>query len=185
MGQHAVCGLLRTAFGHRRQYEYGVNANLKSWPTRAWRGPAGAAMLAGVARAELMAYEVDDGRWPLVIVRATAAVNDDSALDGMYRALEAQLSKGLRFVVLLDVRGGTSSPARRRRLLAWAERNTSPLGRSLTALAAVVGNGIERGFVTAVLWSRSPPFPVRVFSDPAEAQAWLMREFEERGAQSP
>ena len=134
---------------------------------------------------ERLAYAVDDTHWPLVAARATEFVNDMSALDASYRRLELILAREQEFVLLFDMRGGASSSARRRKLLEWAERNGSALKRSIVASAVVVGSNVERGFVTAVLWVREPPWPMRVFTDSAETEQWLLAEFARLTAAKP
>jgi hypothetical protein len=129
-----------------------------------------------VGSTEQLAYLVDDRRLPLVALRATAAVDDPAALDATYRALEQVLARRQRFLMLFDLRGASSSPSRRRRLLEWGLRHEPELRAYLGASALVVGNGLERGFVTAMLWLHPVPWPMRVFSSVAEAEAWLLRE---------
>ena len=128
---------------------------------------------------EQLAYVVDEARWPLVVLRATAAVDDPDALNASYRALERVLAKQRRFLMLFDLRGASSSPSRRRRLLDWGLRHEQALRAYLGASGLVVGNGFERGFVTAMLWLQPVPWPMRVFSSLQEAEAWLMQEHAE------
>jgi hypothetical protein len=128
---------------------------------------------------EQLAYLVDDRRLPLLVLRATSAVDDPDALDATYRALEQVLAKRQRFLMLFDLRGASSSPGRRRRLLDWGLRHQQELRAYLGASALVVGNGFERGFVTAMMWLHPVPWPMRVFSSVAEAEAWLLREHAE------
>jgi hypothetical protein len=124
---------------------------------------------------ERMAYAIDDARWPLVVARATKH-SDAAALEASYRTLEAILDRKQQFVLLFDVRGATSSSSRRRNLLSWCERHADALTRYLAVGAIVAASSIERGFVTASLWLRSPPWPMRVFADPDAAETWLLSE---------
>jgi hypothetical protein len=129
-----------------------------------------------VRSTEQLAYLVDDTRLPLLALRPTAAVDDPAALDGTYRALEQVLAKRRRILMLFDLRGASSSPGRRRRLLDWGLRHEPELRAHVGACALVVSNGIERGFVTAMLWLHPVPWPMRVFSSVGEAEAWLLRD---------
>jgi len=137
-----------------------------------------------VASPEQLAYVVDDSRWPLLIVRPTSAVDDPDALDASYRALERVLAKRSRMLMLFDLRGASSSPSRRRRLLDWGLRHEAELRAYLGANALVVGNSLERGFVTAMLWLHPVPWPMRVFSSLEEAESWLLREHAEPDVQA-
>ena len=126
---------------------------------------------------EQPAYVVDDGRWPVVSIRPTAAVDDVAALDATYRAVERVLDRAGRFVLLFDLRGARSSPSRRRRLLDWGLQRKAKIEACIGATAVVVGTGFERGFVTAMLWLHPLPWPIRVFSSPADAEAWLREQY--------
>jgi hypothetical protein len=130
------------------------------------------------------AYTVDTARWPLVVVTPTAAVKDPAALEPTYVKLEAALARQEPFVVMLDMRGGASDPARRKRFTAWVERNDGNIRRYVLANAVIVGSAIERGFVTATTWVLGNPYVVKVFSDARSAEAWLSDVLERHAGQS-
>jgi hypothetical protein len=123
-----------------------------------------------------MAYHVDSSRFPFVSARATALVNDDSALDASYDALDALLAREISLVALFDLRGGASSARRRQRLSEWQRERSALLRRLVLAMAVVVHSQLERGFVTAALWLFTPPFPLRVFTSTDEAETWLLAQ---------
>lgn len=127
--------------------------------------------------AERMGYDIDDSRWPLLVARATEHLSDPAAADASYRALELILQREQRFMLVFDMRGASSSPTRRRKFLEWGERHADVLTRLLVAGAIVAVSSIERGFVTASLWLRTPPFPMRVFAEPNAAEAWLLANY--------
>jgi hypothetical protein len=131
-----------------------------------------------------MAYAILDARWPLVSARATEFIDDPDALDPSYRALEAILARQQHFVLLYDVRGASSTAARRRRLFAWCDEHADALTHLILAGAVVASSSVERGFVTAGLWVRSPPWPMRVFADSPEAEAWLLAQYARRSGSS-
>ncbi|HET6332125.1 MAG TPA: hypothetical protein VFG30_02885 [Polyangiales bacterium] len=126
---------------------------------------------------ERMGYEIDDSRWPLVVSRATEYLNDPAATEASYRKLESILQRDQRFMLVFDMRGASSTPARRHKFRDWCQRHEDPLTRLLVAGAIVAASSIERGFVTASLWISTPPWPMRVFSDSSEAEAWLLSNF--------
>lgn len=120
-----------------------------------------------------MAYAIDDSRWPLVVAQVTEFVLEPRALEASYRKLEEILARQQPFLLVFDMRGASSSSSRRRKLLEWCEKNEDALTRYLVAGAVVAASSVEQGFVTAALWIRSPPWPMRVFADPGDAEAWL------------
>jgi hypothetical protein len=126
---------------------------------------------------EPMGYEIDDTRWPLVVARATKHLGDAAATDASYRKLEGILKREQRFLLVFDMRGASSTPSRRRRFMDWSQRNADPLTRLLVAGAIVAASSIERGFVTAALWVRTPPWPMRVFAESSDAEAWLLSNY--------
>jgi hypothetical protein len=135
--------------------------------------------------AERMGYDIDDSRWPLLVARATQYLSDPAALDASYRKLESLLQREQRFLLVFDMRGASSSSSRRRRFLEWGETHADALTRLLVASAIVAASSIERGFVTAALWVRTPAFPMRVFASSAEAEAWLLSNYAHLTASIP
>jgi hypothetical protein len=126
---------------------------------------------------ERMGYAIDDTRWPLVVARATEHLSDPVAADASYRKLETILMREERFLLVFDMRGASSTPSRRRMFLDWCQRHADSLTRLLVAAAIVAGSSVERGFVTASLWVRTPPWPMRVFAESSEAETWLLSNF--------
>ena len=122
-----------------------------------------------------MAYAVDDTRWPLVVARTIPFSAE--TLAASYRTLEALLERKQPFVVLFDMRGATSSSERRRKFMEFGERHADAIKHYLAASAVVASSPLERGFVTAVLWVKTPPFPMRVFASSTDAEAWLREAF--------
>lgn len=129
---------------------------------------------------ERMGYEIDDRRWPLVVARATEHLNDTAATEASYRKLESLLRREQRFLLVFDMRGASSTPGRRQKFRDWCALHEDALTRLLVAGAIVAASSIERGFVTASLWIRTPPWPMRVFADSSEAEAWLLSSFSDR-----
>lgn len=128
----------------------------------------------------LPAYVVDTSRWPLVTSHATTAVHDIHALDATYAALEAVIARKQLCVTLFDMRGGASDSQRRKRFVEWFSNHQAAIKQWNVAHAVVVGTAIERGFVTAASWLMPPVVPFRVFTDPREAEAWLIDQYEKR-----
>lgn len=126
---------------------------------------------------ERMGYEIDDTRWPLVVARATKHLDDPAATEASYRKLESLLRREQRFLLVFDMRGASSTPSRRQKFRAWCNSHEDPLTRLLVAGAIVAASSVERGFVTASLWIRTPPWPMRVFADSSEAEQWLLSNY--------
>jgi hypothetical protein len=126
------------------------------------------------------AYIIDDSRSPLVTGRAGPLIRDESALEESYRRLEQLLARQQPVIVLLDLRGAVSSPGRRKRFAEWLAHHEAEVVRQVLAIAVVVGNELERGFVTAVAWLKASPVPLRVFTDPVAAEQWLRERYEAR-----
>lgn len=127
-----------------------------------------------------MGYAIDDSRWPLLVARATEYLSDEMAVDASYRKLEQILKREELFVLVFDMRGATSTSARRKRFREWGLQHEDALTRLIVAAAVVARSSIERGFVTASLWLAAPVFPMRVFTDSADAESWLLTDFAER-----
>jgi hypothetical protein len=99
---------------------------------------------------ERMGYAIDEARWPLVVARATEYLSDLVATEASYRKLESILQREQRFMLVFDLRGASSTPARRHKFREWCQRYEDPLSRLLVAAAILAASSIERGFVLAL-----------------------------------
>lgn len=64
--------------------------------------------------------------------------------------------------------------ARRRRFVEWAKLHAPTARKLVVGYAVVIDSKLMAGVVTAVLWLMRPPAPMRVFSNLADAEAWLL-----------
>ncbi len=126
---------------------------------------------------ERMAYAIDDSRWPLLVARATEFMHDPADFEASYRKLESILARNQPFLLVFDVRGASSTSSRRRKFMEWCQHHADVLTRNLIAAAVIAASSVERGFVTATLWVKSPPFPMRVFAESSDAEEWLLTNF--------
>ena len=126
-----------------------------------------------------MAYTLDTSRAPLVVVRATAAVDDEAAIAAWYAGVDAFLARNQRFVSLMDMRGAPSDATRRKRFMAFISARKEHVRRLCIAHAGVVGSTLERGFFTAYLWLVGDEVyvPVKLFDAELEAEAWLLAQY--------
>lgn len=120
-------------------------------------------------------YRMDERDWPLVYIASPGPrPPSDIDQDSFYAELERLLAKGQRFATLHDLRDTRPDAKRRQRFSEWLKANHDRLARRLVAHAVLVDSTFQRGMITAILWmTTSPPCPMKVFDDRAEAEAWL------------
>ncbi len=82
-------------------------------------------------------------------------------------ALFADMSKAK-----IDARG-------RQRISECFARLGPVMGPRLVAHAIFVKGKIGSGALTAVLWLQRPPWPIQAFSDPEEANRWILKRYAE------
>lgn len=126
-------------------------------------------------------YRVDDSRLPLAVFESpgrTPASEIDS--DSFYAELERLIARRVPFATLHDLRDTEPDAARRRRFTTWTETNHDVLKLRLIAHAVVLDSSVLAHILTGVLWMTRTPCPMKVFSDRAEAEAWLRSECEAR-----
>ncbi|HLT37039.1 MAG TPA: hypothetical protein VK034_12160 [Enhygromyxa sp.] len=110
--------------------------------------------------------------WPILRMRSPTS---DVHIESFFSIIDDALSREAVFVSIHDTRGMPNLNAVQRRKFAdYIQRREEPLGRWIAAHAVIVGSAIERGIVTAVLWLKPAPFPVKVFSTPQEAETWAI-----------
>lgn len=123
----------------------------------------------------MAAIDVDESRWPLVVIRWPAGAISDADIDAFLEASMAQLARGERFGSLHDgVRASGLDGKQRKRMSDHVNRNRGLLERWHVAAAIVASSAVVRGMITAINWVSPPPFPQRQFATRAEAEAWLL-----------
>jgi hypothetical protein len=130
----------------------------------------------------------DDSQWPLLQIRYGMRISGDEA-DAYHRTLRGYLMLREPFVVLADARAAEVPPPRERQRMADFIRETEALSRRCVAgMALVMRTPAGRGVLTAVLWLKTPPFPMRAFGTVQEAAAWCRQQlatFRERTSRPP
>ena len=126
--------------------------------------------------------DTDYSRWPVVVVRAPSTSVSDEAIDAFMEEFEAEVDRrGSRFAIVLDLRqaAGGFSPTQRRSMV--QKLRASDDQREQVAGAFVFDSTLMRGVLTAVLWLRTPPYPIKVFADPIDAVTWCEGHCEGQG----
>ncbi len=120
------------------------------------------------------AIEVDESRWPLVVIRWPAELISDESIDAFLTRGRAHLARRERFASLHDgVRASGLNGKQRRRMAEHVTENREALARYHAAAAIVAPSSLVRGIITAVNWVAPPPFPQETFATFAQAEAWL------------
>lgn len=117
--------------------------------------------------------EVEEARWPLVVVRWPDGPITDEAIERYLRVAIGHMKRGRHFVLHLTVRVAGLDARQRRTFAEHIELHRSTLKAKVGGAAIVVDSAIARGVITAVNWIAPPPFPQRVFATEGEAEAYL------------
>ncbi len=120
-------------------------------------------------------YRFDETRWPLVIIPSPRGTDPKLIdQDSFYAEFGRFRAKGERAFIVHDLRGVRLMDAnRRRRFVEYAKLHSATARRLIVGYAVLIDSRIMTGVVTAVLWLLRPPCPMKVFSNPANAEAWL------------
>ena len=124
---------------------------------------------------EMFQYRFEETRWPLVIIPSPRGT--DPRLidqDSFYAEFDRFRAKGERAFIVHDLRGVRLMDAgRRRRFVQYAGLHSTTARELIVGYAVLIDSRITTGIVTAVLWLLRPPCPMKVFSNPADGEAWL------------
>ena len=111
--------------------------------------------------------------WPLVRISYPEDVTDND-ISVLATELKVVLDKGERFCMVIDAaRTFSLTPKQRKMVVETIEGETLRMKKSCVAQAIVVKNSLARGVVTALLWLRDAPVPLKTFDDHPHAEAWL------------
>jgi hypothetical protein len=127
---------------------------------------------------------VDDGEWPLVVVRWPPGMASDADVEEALARLASYY--GRRHAVLHDgMHSGGMSAHARRRAAAHSNQYEDEVRRWVVASAVVAASTLTRAVIKTVQWMAPPPCPFRVFADPAEGREWLLQALRRAGLWRP
>jgi hypothetical protein len=140
-------------------------------------------------RAQTIAWSDGHGgrrelHWPQILVsylqrsRGVVWVTPPSAIgpgviEEVLAELEAQLRRGVQYVLVFDLsHAAVPNALQRQQLAAHVRDNEQDIRRSVRSVGVVLTSPIARGIVTAIFWVSPPPMPYRFFTTRAEAASW-------------
>ncbi len=127
----------------------------------------------------------DTSRWPLVVVRVDGAPTTREHVMEFIASQRAMLERNEAFVEIADAMDARVVSALERKLLADWLRESEVQAKSLcVAMGVLVSSPLVRGAMNAVLWLKSPDFPMHVCSADADVVAFL-RDAVERDGRIP
>jgi hypothetical protein len=129
--------------------------------------------------------EIDESRFPLVIVSFRGAVRDEVFRDYLER-MTALVTRGEKNVVIMDAReAGRTPPIQRKMQAEWLDANRRELSRNSLGTAFVITSAFVRGVLTAIFWLTSMPSAHTVVKTYAEAEDWAFARLREAGLEPP
>jgi hypothetical protein len=121
-----------------------------------------------------LAIEVDESRWPMLIIRWPSGSVTDADVEDFLTRSATHLTRGQRYASLHDgVRASGLDGKQRQRMSEYTDEHREALSRWMVAAAIVSPSAVVRGVVTAINWLSPPPFPQRQFAMRSEAEAWI------------
>lgn len=123
---------------------------------------------------------VDDGRWPLVVVRWPQLVPTEQELHELLHVLTRMY--GRPHAVLHDgISAGGLTAGQRRTMTRHTAQYEDEIRRWVVAAAAAVPSTFLRGIITMVQWVTPSPCPFRTFARYQEAEEWLLQALRRAG----
>ena len=127
------------------------------------------------------AIEIDDSRWPMVLVTFTG-VAPEPEFDDYLRRMSQYLARKQTIVTVLDASKSGATPATQRRKQAeWMRENDAALRRHSAGTAFVISSAVVRGVLTAILWMQPIPQEHVVVATMPEALRWAREQLRKRG----
>lgn len=129
-------------------------------------------------------YRFNYDRWPLVIIPSPGTTEPSLVDSGsIYDEFEHFLEMGQPAGFIHDLRGVQRMDAsRRRRFVEFIESHTELVRVLIDGYAVLVDSKVMAGVVTAVLWLVPPPCPMKMFTNEADAVAWLQARRDRRSS---
>lgn len=114
--------------------------------------------------------EIDTSRWPLLVITAPAGcINDEDWHAFLTRIDQLLGERESHYASVVDLsKDCMLTPKQRGQITADNQR--------CVAQALVFTSTLLSNLLTAIMWLRRPPFPVRVFTEIPQAIDWACRE---------
>lgn len=133
------------------------------------------------SRYPVPAHQIDDSRWPLVVVRFDGAMSDpefEKYLAGVTEILE----RGSTNYLIFDTTKSAAPTAKQRKRQAdWITEHTAMIKRHSAGTAYVIPSALLRGMLTAILWLSPSPVEHVVVSTMREAEQVARQKLAARG----
>ena len=129
-----------------------------------------------------MGIEVDESRWPLVVVRFRGKL-EDRELSAYLNKLALNLKRAERArtktAILFDAPDGVGTTAMQRKAQSdWIDANRLQASMWCAGYAFALPSAALRGVLQAILWLSPMPAPHTIVKTSAEGEAWLMARLE-------
>ena len=127
------------------------------------------------------AVELDESRWPILIITFTAMQSDefkgekgDAHAHRLNEAMKSIFARQQPFGLILDFSRSQSVSSSFRRILAEFEHEqVENFTRYVAADALVLSSALQRGAYTAYMWIAPIPYPAKAFEKRADAVEWV------------
>jgi hypothetical protein len=128
----------------------------------------------------------DDSQWPLLAVTFTGTISAQE-FDTYMSKMAASLSRGEKYLFLLDTRGLSTSPAmeQRQRLVDWVKQNEPLLRQRILGSAFVITSPFIRLALNIMCQLKPLPCPHTIAGDMKVARAWSAERFRAAGLKPP
>lgn len=119
---------------------------------------------------------LDVSRWPVVVVTPPMSVSNDQ-LDHFFAAFDRDVvSRRRRYCIVLDLRRCQGMPASQRKVLTDRMQRGEDRARMFCVGSALIfDSALLRSLLTAIMWVREPPNPVKVFATVDEGAEWAVK----------
>jgi hypothetical protein len=128
-------------------------------------------------------YEVDDSRFPLVIVRYRGLL-DDEAFEAYLQRLQEVRSRGPNVAVLDATHAGYLPASQRRRQAEWLREHAGMMRDNSLGTAFVIPSTLIRGVLTAILWIVPMPGPHVVVETHEQGEEWARARLHAAGLEA-
>src|SRR5512133_793862 len=123
-----------------------------------------------------MLPEMDESRWPVVVITMPRQLMQDEEFSAHLNKLSELWQRGQRFGLVVDVRAAPPLVADRRRQVAeYLDRDVERHPDLLQGVGIVLSGSIQRGIVSVLTWLTRKPFNIQTFATVELASAWVLR----------
>lgn len=131
-----------------------------------------------------MAIDLDDSRFPFIVVTFNGPTTDESFEAYLQRLTDVSMRDGPKAFLFDATLSEGAPPSQRKRMAQWMMQDMRKARGGFACVAFVFSSAVSRGVLTAILWLAPLRLRHGIFAERKEAEAFCLAQIAAREARA-